>query len=60
MSSFVDAVFIQGKAFVFAGTFAPSLPTHAVEQAFSAAADIVTTRDAEEAVKLSACKAIKL
>jgi hypothetical protein len=45
---------------VFAGTFAPSLPTHAVEQAFSAAADIVTTRDAEEAVKLSACKAIKL
>jgi hypothetical protein len=53
-------VFIQGRAFVFAGTFAPSLPTPAVEQAFSAASDVVVSNNAQEAVKLSACKAIKL
>lgn len=55
-----EAPLIQGRAFIFAATFAPSLPIHAVEQAFSAAADIVVDRDAKPAVQLSACKAIKL
>jgi hypothetical protein len=60
LADFAEQPAIQGRAFIFAGSFAGVLPKPAVEAAFNATVQALRAGIQDVAVQFSAVKAIKL